>query len=279
MTWIVAIAAAAVIVIVVVVAVVQQRRLGAALAAERGELDDSRRTTQHLETRVATLRQELSEQHRANAELTAKLRGAGDTRATGLWQLERLRQSRLAGIRTLHAAPGPGMNLAADLGDAIALELELMREEVGTYAEVTGIELGSPVSPREALAVLRVVQEMAAALAKRSDELKISIDRDGDAVRVTVQAAGLVRRGVAQPLDARTLRRGPRRHPRAAPGSGSAHRRGPDPRPLELTHREPRRSGPRSVTGNMAPHGFSRAPLQHPRRALARPRATQRGDG
>lgn len=191
MTWIVAIAAVAVIVIVVVVAALWHRRLRAELTAEHAELEDSRRTTQHLETRVSTLRQELSEQHRENAELTAKLRGAGDSRATGLWQLERLRQNRLAGIRTLHAAAtGPGVNLAADLGDAITLELELMREEVGTYAEITDIDLGNPVSPREALAVLRVVQEMAAALAKRSDELKISIDRDGDAARVTVQAAG-----------------------------------------------------------------------------------------
>jgi hypothetical protein len=46
------------------------------------------------------------------------------------------------------------------------------------------------VSPREALAVLRVVQELAAALAKRADELKITVDRDGDATRVTVEAAG-----------------------------------------------------------------------------------------
>ncbi len=191
MAWIVAIAAVAVIVVVVVVALVLQRRLRTELVSERAELEDSRRTTQHLETRVSTLRQELSEQHRENAELNAKLRAAGDTPATGLWQLERLRQNRLAGVRTLHAAAnGPGMNLAADLGDAIALELELMREEVGTYAEVIELDLGNPVSAREALAVLRIVQEMAAALAKRSDELKISIDRDGDAARVTVQAAG-----------------------------------------------------------------------------------------
>ena len=37
------------------------------------------------ETAVATLRQELSEQHRANAELTARLRTAGDAARPGLW--------------------------------------------------------------------------------------------------------------------------------------------------------------------------------------------------
>jgi hypothetical protein len=189
-TWIVVIAALAVIVIVVIAAVVRDRRLSEVLRSERADLDDARRSTQHLETRVATLRQELSEQHRENAELNARLHTAGDTRAGGLWALERIRQNRLAGTPALRTSAGPGIDIAEDLRSAIALELELLREEVGTYAEVTGVDLGSPVSPREALAVLRVVQEIAAALAKRSDELKIAVGRDGDSARVTVTASG-----------------------------------------------------------------------------------------
>jgi hypothetical protein len=192
-TWIVASAAAAVALIAVVIAVIAfvgKSRLNRTLTSERAELDDTRRSTQHLETRVSTLRHELSEQHRANAELTAQLRSAGDARASGLWALERLRQGRLAGTPTLPTAPGPSANLGADLPEAIALELELLREEVGTYAEVTGIDLGNPISHREALAVLRVVQELTAALAKRSDALKIAIERDGDGARITVQASG-----------------------------------------------------------------------------------------
>lgn len=190
MTWIVAITAVAVIVIVVITAVVRQRRLSQVLENERAALDDARRSTQHLETRVATLRQELSEQHRENAELNARLRTAGNSRAGGLWALERIRQSRLAGTPTLRTTSGPGIDIAADLRAALSLELELLREEVGTYAEVSRVELGNPVSPREALAVLRVVQELAAALAKRSDELRITVERDGDAARVTVTASG-----------------------------------------------------------------------------------------
>jgi hypothetical protein len=189
-TWIVAIAALAVIVVVVISVVVRDRRLNAVLRSERAELDDARRSTQHLETRVATLRQELSEQHRENAELNARLHTAGDNRAGGLWALERIRQSRLAGTPTLRTSSGPGIDIAEDLRAAIALELELLREEVGTYAEVTSVDLGSPVSPREALAVLRVVQEIAAALAKRSDELRVAVEREGDAARVTVTASG-----------------------------------------------------------------------------------------
>jgi hypothetical protein len=190
MAWIVVAATAAVLVVVVIAAIVLHRRQVEELTAEQARLVDARRSTEHLETRVATLRHELAEQHRTNAELTARLRTAGDAGGAGLWVLERLRQSRLAGTPALRAASGPGLDLAADLRDAIALELELLREDVGTYAEITDVALGSTVSPREALAVLRVVQELAASLAKRADELRIDVQRDGDAAVVTVVAAG-----------------------------------------------------------------------------------------
>lgn len=190
MAWIVLAAAAVVLVVVIVISVVVHRRQTAALAAEQARLLDARRSTEHLETRVATLRHELAEQHRTNAELTARLRTAGDARGAGLWALERLRQSRFAGTPTLRSASGPGLDMAADLRDAIALELELLREDVGTYAEVTDVALGSAVSPREALAVLRVVQELSASLAKRADELRIEVQRDGDVAVVTVEASG-----------------------------------------------------------------------------------------
>ena len=190
MTWIVLAASAAVLVVVIVIAVVLHRRQTRALAAEQARFVDARRSSEHLETRVATLRHELAEQHRTNAELTARLRTAGDARGAGLWALERLRQSRFAGTPTLRSASGPGLDMAADLRDAIALELELLREDVGTYAEVTGVALGSSVSAREALAVLRVVQELSASLAKRADELRVEVQRDGDVAVVTVEASG-----------------------------------------------------------------------------------------
>ena len=115
MSWIIAVTALAVIVIVVLAAVVRHRRMTEVLQAEHTALEDARRSTQHLETRVATLRQELSEQHRANAELTARLRTAGDARAAALWTLERIRQTRLAGTPSLHPTTGPGIDIATDL--------------------------------------------------------------------------------------------------------------------------------------------------------------------
>jgi hypothetical protein len=187
--WLV-IAATAALVVVLVVAAVLLRRRRRELEVEHEHVEEARRTTAHLERRVATLRHELAEQHRTNAELTARLRTARDARGAGLWVLERLRQSRLAGTPPLRAASGPGLDMAADLREAITLELELLREDVGTHAEVAEVALGPQVSAREALAVLRVVQELAATVAKRADELRIDVQRDGDAAIVTVTALG-----------------------------------------------------------------------------------------
>jgi hypothetical protein len=188
--WIVVAAAAVLLLVVVIGAVVLLKRGARDLAAEQQKLEEAQKTTAHLETRVATLRHELADQHRTNAELTARLRTAGDARGAGLWVLERLRQSRLAGTPPLRAASGPGLDMAADLQEALVLELELLREEVGTHAEIGDIALGDQVSAREALAVLRIVQELAATVAKRADELRIDITRDSDAAVVTVVAIG-----------------------------------------------------------------------------------------
>lgn len=190
MAWVLVAALAAVLVVVLVGAVVLLRRRADELTAEQRRLEESQRTTAHLETRVSTLRHELSDQHRTNAELTARLRTAGDARGAGLWVLERLRQSRLAGTPPLRAASGPGLDMAGDLREALVLELELLREDVGTHAEVGDVALGDQVSAREALAVLRIVQELAATVAKRADELRIDVQRDGDAAIVTVVAIG-----------------------------------------------------------------------------------------
>ena len=190
MVWIVAIAAVAVIVVVVVAAVIRQRRLNDVLLGERAGARRRRAVRrEHLEGRVATLRQELSEQHRENAELNARLRNAGDTRSGGLWTLERIRQTRLAGTPTLRTA-GPGIDMAGDLRAALGLELELLREEVGTYAEVTGVDLGNSVSPAGGTG--RPARRPGARGSAREACRRAGghVARDGDFARVTVTAKG-----------------------------------------------------------------------------------------
>ena len=195
LAWILLVVVAAIAVAAIAAAFVLRRdrkHVEAELASSEAALAEARRTVEHLETRTATLRSELAEAHHGNAELTARLRRAqsGDARSLGLWALERHRQARVAGTPLVGNAIGPGIDVAGELRAAVALELELLREEVGTHAELQALTLGDPVDPREALAALRVVQELAATLAKRADELQVRIEREDDDAVVTVVAVG-----------------------------------------------------------------------------------------
>ena len=195
MSWILLTVAALLAATAVVLAVLGWRARGRAealTAAEHARLEEAQRSIEHLQTRAGTLRAELAEQHHTNAELTARLRHATTTagRAPGLWALEQLRQARAADTPLLVAATGPGVDVAAELRAALTLELELLREEVGTHAELGEVALGSPVDAREALTTLRVVQELTAALAKRADELRVTIAREGRDAVITIEAQG-----------------------------------------------------------------------------------------
>jgi hypothetical protein len=190
----------AVLVVLAVAGAVAWRRavlagsvLAQELRDERARHAETRRNTEHLETRMGSLRNELADSHHTIAELTARIGRAapGDSaQVLGLWALERHRQARLAGTPLLGLSVGPGVDLQSALADAIRVELEVLREEVGTHAELASVDLDDPVDAREALTVLRVVQELTATLAKRAEELTVAVTRDGDTTVVTVGAIG-----------------------------------------------------------------------------------------
>jgi hypothetical protein len=96
----------------------------------------------------------------------------------------------MAGTPLLGLAIGPGIDLTATLTEAIRVELEVLREDVGTHAELATVELGGGIDARDALTVLRVIQELSAVLAKRADELVVSVTRDDDITVVTISAEG-----------------------------------------------------------------------------------------
>jgi len=163
------------------------------LDREQAARREATKANEHLETRMRSLRNELAEAHQTNAELTTRVgrsNPAESGRALGLWALERHRQARLAGTPLLGLVVGPGADLTAGLADAIRLELEVLREDVGTHAELVGIDLGDTVDPHEALTILRIVQELTATLAKRADELSVSVGRDDRDAVVRVAAIG-----------------------------------------------------------------------------------------
>lgn len=176
------------------------RRATRAGAESRVELEHERtaraeatKANDHLENRMRSLRNELADAHHTVAELMARLgrTNPADTgRALGLWALERHRQARVAGTPLVGLVVGPGTDLSTALADAIRLELEMVREEVGTHAELAELDLGETVEPHEALVILRIVQELAATLAKRADELSVEVGREDTDALVLVSARG-----------------------------------------------------------------------------------------
>jgi hypothetical protein len=171
----------------------QEHELTEQLEAERAAHADATKANEHLETRMRSLRNELADAHQTNAELTARIGRANPAdagRALGLWALERHRQARLASTPLLGVAVGPGADLTTGLTEAIRVELELLREEVGTHAELESLALGESVDAYEALTILRIVQELTATLAKRADELHVHVGREDRDATVRVVAAG-----------------------------------------------------------------------------------------
>jgi hypothetical protein len=171
----------------------RERELAEQLEQERTARAESARANEHLETRMRSLRNELAEAHRTNAELTARVgrtNPADASRALGLWALERHRQARLASTPLLGLAVGPGSDLTTGLAEAIRVELELLREDVGTHAELATLELGDAVDAHEALTILRIVQELTATLAKRAEELHVHVGREERDATVRVVAVG-----------------------------------------------------------------------------------------
>jgi hypothetical protein len=163
------------------------------LAGEQAAHAETMKANEHLENRMRSLRNELADAHHTIAELTDRLGRANPTdasRALGLWALERHRQARIAGTPLLGLVVGPGTDLSAALVEAIQLELEVLREEVGTHAGLAELDLGDAVEPHEALTILRIVQELTATLAKRADDLSVEIGREDADALVVVSAHG-----------------------------------------------------------------------------------------
>jgi hypothetical protein len=171
----------------------REAELTTELEQERSGRAEAAKANEHLETRMRSLRNELAEAHQTNAELTARIGRANPnegSRALGLWALERHRQARLASTPLLGLAVGPGTDLTVGLTEAIRVELELLREDVGTHAELATLDLGDAVAAHEALTILRIVQELTSTLAKRADELEVHVGREDRDATVRVLAIG-----------------------------------------------------------------------------------------
>jgi len=166
-------------------AIVRDRSDEVAVARRAAQADELTVTTAAAEARAA----ELAE--RVDALEFELARDAGRRALPdALWRLELVRQHRVGWAR----GDAPGGDELADpvprLEAALAAELELLREDVGTYAELEEWTADPALDASQTLAVLRVVQELLAAVAKRADELSVRVTARDDGVAVRVTCAG-----------------------------------------------------------------------------------------
>jgi hypothetical protein len=212
------------IVLVVVLAAVAVATLAAALVTRARLADQRARTVEATEradaaaadaarraTEVTTTTNALSE---TAAELTAATAALADAHArvaeaeetaraaaagTGLdadvlWTLERSRSER---TWRFSVAAGPdsisalrragGDDLAAALHEALRIELEAAREEVGTAVELDA-QVPSGITTAGAVLALRTAQELLADVVRRSESTTLRVSADGDDLEVAVSS-------------------------------------------------------------------------------------------
>lgn len=172
-----------------VVVVLRDRRPEVALearaaAGERDAADASRRRDE-ADALAAKLQAAVE---RLEHQLTLESTPPG--LAEALWRLELVRQHR--GGWTRSPVPGgaelgsPGERLSA----ALASEVEVVREDVGTYVEIDEPSFETDLDAAFALGTLRMAQEILAAVAKRCDAIAVTVRTEAASVGLTVSCSG-----------------------------------------------------------------------------------------
>jgi hypothetical protein len=108
-----------------------------------------------------------------------------------LWRLELVRQHRLGWGRGPVPGGGEVLGRSADrLAEALATEMQIVREDVGTFAELGECALEERLDASRSLAALRMVQELLAAVAKRSEEVSVVVRTLPEGLAITLACSG-----------------------------------------------------------------------------------------
>ncbi|GEM_PF-3578460 len=181
-----------------------RRGLGGRLAQASADLDGCMAARREAEQAAAEARDraaEATERARASEERVALAEGRERGVGRALWALEGRRRARewegVAGPVGA-SAPQPGPGELADLTNALRLELDMIREEVGTPGTLaapapppraggsTGSPANGPSGSPALLAGLLVVTELMHSFARRCESLEVSVGMAGSAVLVTL---------------------------------------------------------------------------------------------
>jgi hypothetical protein len=109
-----------------------------------------------------------------------------------MWALTLLEERRQRRLGLVSAGAGGGSQLPEppdELGDALAVEVERIREEVGTPGSLEA-RLDPPVGAGEAALVLHGTRQLLGALVRHTNAYDLTVVRDGDQVDVAVVCSG-----------------------------------------------------------------------------------------
>jgi hypothetical protein len=173
-------------------AVLVQARADTATAERRA--DESQRRADESQRRADELQRRAEEAERRAAARGPSGSGVAAVAdvADALWELERLRLERewdaISGLAMPMPAGWDGAD-GTDLSAAVAVELEVIREVVGTPGRIATPTQPVTADPATAIIVTRLAGELLRTLARGGLELSVSIEADDDlAVAVATPA-------------------------------------------------------------------------------------------
>jgi hypothetical protein len=169
----------AIVLLVVLVAVVAAGIVGAVVLSRRVKDEAARADATAAELASARAERRASGDERAAAVARAD---AADALVRSMWSLELLRVARewaVTGGGADDVAP-VAADTGAELTTALRLELDRRREETGVPGELGVVSLAD-VPVASALAALRLVEEVLAAVSRPSEGFTVALRSGGDA--------------------------------------------------------------------------------------------------
>jgi TRAP-type C4-dicarboxylate transport system permease small subunit len=174
----------AVALLVVFVLVVAAAVVGGVVLSRR--MTDEAARADAAAAELASARDEL-EAARGERDDAADRADAGDALVRSMWSLELLRVAREWAATSGGAddvAP-VAADTGAELATALRLELDRRREETGVPGELGRVSLAA-VPVASALAALRLVEEVVAAVSRSSEGFTVALRSDDDALAATI---------------------------------------------------------------------------------------------
>lgn len=167
----------------------QIRATDARAAAFESERDRARTDTEvSVAARMAAEeRADAAERRTDELALRHADASAGSVDAEVLWALERQRSARVWRLAVATAPDAQRVSTDAPLLDALHIEIDAAREEVGAIVDLEA-DLPAEPSAASSLLTLRAAQELLAGVVRRADETTLRVRADGRDILVSVES-------------------------------------------------------------------------------------------